>query len=130
MAAIKPFRHLIVYPPMMRHIERNRQASRRMNAEPGTGRGARPGGSKERDSASTVRQQQPVPEEIRSLSTMADPDYVDVFTMTGGVPGRPPKQWARAMFEDVAGLDKQFLWRLLPARAQRAYPHRQERSQT
>lgn len=93
-----------------------------MNAEPGTGRGARPGGSNERDSGPTVRQQQPVPEEIRALSPMTDPDYVDVFTMTGGIPGRSPEQWARAMFEDVAGIN--LLWRVLLGLHLRVTPER------
>ncbi|MEV0374367.1 hypothetical protein AB0I10_32005 [Streptomyces sp. NPDC050636] len=60
-----------------------------------------------------VRRQQPVPEQIRALSTMTGPDYVDAFTMTGGVPGKSPEQWARVLFEDMAGRKGQFIWRVL-----------------
>jgi len=44
----------------------------------------------------------PVPEEIRALSTMTDPGYVELFTMTSAIVGRSLEQWAEAMFEDVA----------------------------
>jgi hypothetical protein len=100
------------------------KGARRMNVEPGTGRGVRPGGSKERDAVPAVRQQWPVPKEIRALSTMADPDYVDLFTMAGGIPGRSPEQWARAMFEDVLGRDAQFVWRVLMGLRLKAAPER------
>ncbi len=46
-----------------------------------------------------------------SLGTMADPDYADLFVMTGDVPGDSPERWARAMFDDVAGLTGQLIWR-------------------
>ncbi|MGW7364871.1 hypothetical protein ACWGI8_15925 [Streptomyces sp. NPDC054841] len=64
-------------------------------------------------SVPAVRQQQPVPERIRALSTMTDPGYVDLFTMAGGLPGRSPEQWARVLFEDGAGRAGQFIWRVL-----------------
>lgn len=96
-----------------------------MNVEPGTGRGVRPGDSKEMAaSVPAVSRQQPVPEQIRALSTMTDPSYVDVFTMTGGVPGRSPEQWARVLFEDVAGRAGQFIWRILLGLRLTASPHR------
>lgn len=95
-----------------------------MNVEPGTGRGARPGGSNEGDSVLTVVQARTVPEAIRSLSTMADPGYVDLFTMTSGIPGKSPEQWARAMFEDVLGLQAQLLWRGLLCLRLKASAHR------
>ncbi|MEU2158148.1 hypothetical protein ABZ532_24600 [Streptomyces sp. NPDC019396] len=60
-----------------------------------------------------VRQQQPVPERIRTLSTMTDSDYVDLFTMSGGQTNSSPDQWARVLFEDVAGRAGQFIWRAL-----------------
>ncbi|MFK0259000.1 hypothetical protein [Streptomyces sp. NPDC090445] len=71
-----------------------------------------------------VHRQQPVPEEIRALSTMADPGYVDVFTLVGGVPGRSPEQWAKALFEDAAGRAGQFVWRVLLGLRLRASAHR------
>lgn len=95
-----------------------------MDVEPGTGRGVRPVGSKEGGSVPPVHQQQPVPEEIRTLSTMVDPGYVDLFTMAGGVPGRSPEQWARAMFEVVAGREAQLLWRAVLGLRLRAGPDR------
>ncbi|MFF8609571.1 hypothetical protein ACF06X_26990 [Streptomyces sp. NPDC015346] len=33
--------------------------------------------------------------------------------MTDDAPHRSPEQWARAAFEDVAGLQGQFVWRIL-----------------
>lgn len=71
-----------------------------------------------------VRQRRPVPEEIRALSTMADPGYVDVFTMDSGVPGRSAEQWARTMFEDVAGRQAQIIWRVLLGMRLKAAPGR------
>lgn len=59
-----------------------------------------------------VRRQQPVPEAIRSLSAMADPDYVDVFTLTAaGACDWSPEQWARAMFGDVPSVTELAIWR-------------------
>jgi len=66
------------------------------------------------DTMPTVLQELTVPETIRSLSTMARPDYVDVFTVTArGVERGSPEQWARAGIEDAAGLAGQFVWRVL-----------------
>ena len=57
----------------------------------------------------TVVQQHSVPGAIRSLSTLASPDYVDLFTIaTDGAAGRSPEQWARAAVE-AAGLAGQFV---------------------
>jgi len=89
---------------------------------PGTGRGARPGGSNEGDSAPTVRQLQPVPEEIRARSPLTGPGYVDAFVLSGGITGRSAEQWARAMFDDVAGITA--LWRVLLGLHLRATPDR------
>ena len=61
-----------------------------------------------------VVQQRNVPEAIRSLSTLASPDYVDLFTVTArGAADRSPEQWARAAIEDAAGLAGQSVWRLV-----------------
>ncbi len=55
-----------------------------------------------------------VPEAIQSLSTMENPDYVDLFTLTTpGAHERSAEQWARAMFEDIAGIKAQLIWRVL-----------------
>ena len=59
--------------------------------------------------ATTVRRRG-VPEAIRSLSTLVNPDYVDLFTAPGPS-GRSAEQWARAAVETGAGLPGQILWR-------------------
>jgi hypothetical protein len=65
------------------------------------------------DTVPTVFQQRNVPEAIRSLSTLASPDYVDLFTVTTSeTEGASPEQWARAAVE-AAGLGGQFVWRVL-----------------
>jgi len=62
----------------------------------------------------TVLQGPDVPGAIRSLSTLASPDYVDLLTVTTSEgAGRSPEQWARAGIEDAAGLAGQFVWRVL-----------------
>ena len=43
-----------------------------------------------------------LPEEIRSLDTLADPDYTDACEITiSNSDTRSPDQWARAIFEDA-----------------------------
>lgn len=59
-----------------------------------------------------VVRREPVPAEIRALSTMTGPVYADAFTMSAGVPGRSPEEWARALFEDVGGRGAQVIWRV------------------
>jgi hypothetical protein len=55
-----------------------------------------------------------VPGAIRSLSPLDSPDYVDLFTLTTpGAHHRSAERWARAMFEEVLGLEAQLLWRVL-----------------
>lgn len=44
---------------------------------------------------------------------MVDPGYADAFTLTAGVPEASPEEWARAMFDEVAGRQGQFIWRRL-----------------
>ena len=64
--------------------------------------------------ATTVLRQRNVPGAIRSLSTLAKPDYVDLFTVaTVAAADRSPEQWARAAIEDAAGLAGQFIWRVV-----------------
>jgi hypothetical protein len=66
----------------------------------------------ERTMPTAVRQRN-VPESIRALGTLADADYVDLFTgPTSGAPGSP-EQWARAGVEDAAGFAGQFVWRVI-----------------
>lgn len=75
----------------------------------GTGAARGSGGS-----AAPVRQQAGIPEAVRAVSGIPDPDYVDVFTLTtAGAGNTPPERWARAAFEEVAGRGGQFIWRVL-----------------
>ncbi|MFD0360486.1 hypothetical protein ACFQZZ_03370 [Nocardia sp. GCM10030253] len=82
-------------------------------------------GLTENGSELVVFQQHEVPEAVRALSTIADPDYVDLFTLvTSDASSWSPEQWARAAFEDVAGLAGQFIWRaLLGLRLERRPSH-------
>ena len=49
-----------------------------------------------------VLQRRDIPEAIRSLSTLASPDYVDLFTAwTSESTDRSPEQWARAVLEEA-----------------------------
>lgn len=55
-----------------------------------------------------------VPDPVRSLSTLENPDYVDLFTLTTADAHRwSAEQWARAVLEGVLGLQAQLLWRVL-----------------
>ncbi|WP_406859078.1 DUF2867 domain-containing protein [Streptomyces sp. HUAS MG47] len=92
MAAVAPFRLLIVYPALMRVIGKEWRAG-----------GATP----------TVRQLHDIPAEIRALAPVGS-GYADLFTLTApGVSESAPEQWARALFEEVAGRQGQFVWRVL-----------------
>lgn len=53
-----------------------------------------------------VRWQREVPEAIRALDTLAEPDYTDVFTtLAREAPPRPVDRWFRSVMNDVpAGL--------------------------
>ncbi|WP_141810925.1 hypothetical protein [Nocardia bhagyanarayanae] len=67
-----------------------------------------------RDAELPVFQQHRIPEAILALGTVADPDYIDLFTLVTGDAGDwSPEQWARAAFGDVASLRAQFIWRVL-----------------
>jgi hypothetical protein len=53
-----------------------------------------------------------VPESVRALSSLADIDYVDQFTLaTDAAAYATPEQWARAMFGDVPSVAEQLIWR-------------------
>ncbi|WP_246042532.1 MULTISPECIES: hypothetical protein [Streptomyces] len=59
-----------------------------------------------------VRQHLVLPDAVRRLSTLAEPDYADLFTLTAaGAAARSPEQWACAVLEDAAGWQGQFVWR-------------------
>ena len=99
MAAIAPFRHLIVYPPLMRGI-----------GQEWLGRG-RPG--QEGSSATTVDRAvgtNNIPESIRALSSLPDADYADAFTLSTDADATS-EQWARAMFGDAPSIAEQLIWR-------------------
>ena len=74
--------------------------------------------SPEDDTVSTVVGLSNVPEAIRSLDTLARPDYVDVITLTTSeVMDKLPEEWARAALEDTpTGRSAPLLWRLLGVR--------------
>ena len=78
MAAIKPFRHWLVYPAMLRGFERR----------------ARPKG------VGDVTEIE-LPAGARELSTLALVDYTDSFLLdTSAAPDRTPEEWARAMIAE------------------------------
>lgn len=51
-----------------------------------------------------------VPASVRALSSLPDPDYVDLFTLSTDIQATP-QQWARAMFGDVPGVAELLIWR-------------------
>ena len=75
MAAIRPFRHLVVYPRLIEEIERG--------------------------SAGAVRQI-PVPPQARAHSTLSHIDYEDAFVVENRAAlERSPEQWMRTILEDA-----------------------------
>ena len=99
MAAIAPFRHLIVYPPLMRGI-----------GQEWLDRG-HPG--REGSKAATVDRAvgtDSIPKSIRARSSLPDADYADVFTLSTDAKATP-EQWARAMFGDAPSIPGQLIWR-------------------
>jgi hypothetical protein len=67
-----------------------------------------------------------VPEPIRRLEPLADPDYADVFTApTSGAADRSGEAWARAVLEQTpVGRSAPRLWRVLGLRlGPRPSPH-------
>jgi len=59
-----------------------------------------------------------IPEAIRGLDTLANPDYADLFTATtSGAMDKSAEEWARAMLEDTpTGRSAPSLWRRLGLR--------------
>ena len=52
-----------------------------------------------------------VPEAVRSLTTLTDPDYVDLFTITTpAAADRSAEEWARAVLEHADGRPARALW--------------------
>jgi hypothetical protein len=51
-----------------------------------------------------------VPGPVRALSSLPDPDYVDLFTLSTDTEAAP-EQWARAMFGDVPSVAELLIWR-------------------
>lgn len=51
-----------------------------------------------------------VPESVRALSSLPDPDYADLFILSTGTQAGP-EQWARAIFGDVPSAAERLIWR-------------------
>jgi hypothetical protein len=51
-----------------------------------------------------------VPGSVRALSSLPDPDYADLFTLSTDAEATP-EQWARAMFGDVPSAAELLIWR-------------------
>jgi hypothetical protein len=51
-----------------------------------------------------------VPGSVRALSSLPEPDYADLFTLSTDAEATP-EQWARAMFGDVPGAAEVLIWR-------------------
>jgi hypothetical protein len=51
-----------------------------------------------------------VPRSVRELSSLPDPDYVDLFTLSTSA-STTPERWARAMFGDVPSVTERLIWR-------------------
>ncbi|MGI5346855.1 DUF2867 domain-containing protein [Streptomyces sp. CA-250714] len=100
MAAITPFRRLIVFPALTREWE---DAWRDRDRTRPTGSAATVVG------AVGTRE---VPEAVRALSSLPHIDYVDVFTLHTDLDATP-EQWARAMFGDVPTAAEKLIWRVL-----------------
>ncbi|WP_017601371.1 DUF2867 domain-containing protein [Nocardiopsis lucentensis] len=98
MAAIAPFRHLIVYPALTRQWEaawRDRDRPRPAGGTPQTVDGAVGTGA--------------VPASVLALSSLSRVDYIDMFTLSTDVDATP-EQWARAMFGDVPDPLARLIW--------------------
>jgi hypothetical protein len=76
LAAIAPFRHLVVYPSMLRYVERI------WRAQP------------------TVRQVA-LPDDVRALSTLSRVDYADGFILDVDAAHWTAERWARAVLEEA-----------------------------
>jgi hypothetical protein len=132
MAAIKPFRHLIVYPSMLRAIERDWRGVPPRSEAGGhavhTMRGDAAIGLLGRTPAApgTVRQIQ-VPPTARALCTLPHVDYEDAFLVDIDTVGdRTAEQWARVILEDAPAVTRRALKRGWSALGLRLGPTRSE----
>ncbi|MFF4196787.1 DUF2867 domain-containing protein [Nonomuraea sp. NPDC001831] len=93
LAAITPFRRIIVLPAFVRRLERawlERDAGV-LESAVGTGR---------------------IPPSVRALSSLPVIDYADHFALAGNsLAGATAERWARAMFGDVPSAGERFIWR-------------------
>jgi hypothetical protein len=77
MAAIRPFRHLIIYPRLIAQIERGASSERRVRKVP-------------------------VPADARARSTLSQIDYEDAFVLDNpGARDRTAEQWIREILEQA-----------------------------
>ncbi|MFJ6610416.1 DUF2867 domain-containing protein [Streptomyces sp. NPDC091289] len=101
MAAIAPFRRLIVFPALVRQRE---QAWRDRGRPGGEGGGATAVGR----AVGTHE----IPESTRALSSLPRIDYADVFTLsTDASADTTAELWARALFGDVPSPAERLIWR-------------------
>ncbi|MFI6155989.1 hypothetical protein ACIBCA_25275 [Kitasatospora sp. NPDC051170] len=63
--------------------------------------------------APPVSRQREIPEEIRALMGPGQRGYADLFALATDGTIATPEVWARAMLEQVAGIQGQFVWRVL-----------------
>ena len=70
------------------------------------------------ESVSTVVGMHNIPEAVRSLTTITEPDYADLYTATTGAAwNRSPEQWARAVLEETPlGRRARLFWQRLGLR--------------
>lgn len=92
MAAIAPFRHLVVYPSLTRRWERALRDAGSPGAE------------------AAVEGTRNVPRDVRALGSLPDAGYADMFTLATPLDATP-EQWARAMFGDVPSAAERLIWR-------------------
>jgi hypothetical protein len=101
LAAIKPFRHLIVYPRMMRDLARQwRDDAATPTASSASGMAMASGTHESHAGSSGQARQIDLPPGARALSTLSRIDYGDAFFVSTG-PGRDRtgEEWARAVLE-------------------------------
>ncbi|MFC9970442.1 DUF2867 domain-containing protein [Spirillospora sp. NPDC127200] len=103
MAAIAPFRYLVVYPALTRKWERAWREHGRAQAG-GDAPRAVSGSLATRDVPASV------PASVLGLSSLSRIDYVDMFTVRTDADATP-EQWARAMFGDVPAFRAKLIWR-------------------
>ncbi|MEU6238499.1 hypothetical protein, partial [Kitasatospora sp. NPDC047058] len=59
------------------------------------------------------RRRHEAPEGVRTFLGPGQAGYTDTFALATDGTASSPERWARALFEDVAGLQGQFIWRAL-----------------